>query len=257
MPEALTFQSGTNEWTRSSKWPPNEVTPRDLYFHEGRELSFEKTPAVTSNEYESYLSDPAHPVPYRKRPIQATYGPDSTWYTWLVQDQRFLADRKDVLSWRTASLDHDLTIEGDVVAHIFAATTGTDMDLVVKLIDEYPDSMPRDPKMAGYQLMIVSEIFRGRYRQSFEEPTPIVPGSINEYAIDLHSNNYVFKKGHRLMVQVQSTWFPLYDRNPQTFVDNIFTAKPLDFVKTNQMIYQSPQYPSRLTLPVQGKIMAK
>ncbi len=248
-PEALTFRSGTNVWTRSDRWPPKEARSRDLYVHSGMKLSFDK-PASNQNESESYVSNPANPVPYRKRPIQPTYGQGSTWYTWLVQDQRFLQGRKDVLSWETDALDRDLTIDGDVVAHLFASTTGTDSDWVVKLIDVYPDNNPSEPAMAGYQLMIVDEIFRGRYLHGFEKAEPVVPNQVNEYVIDLHANNHTFKKGHRVMVQVQSTWFPLYDRNPQKFVENIFKAKPQDYQPATQRVYESARYPTRLTLPV-------
>jgi uncharacterized protein len=166
-----------------------------------------------------------------------------------VQDQRFLRDRNDVVSWQSDVLDQDLTISGNVIAHLFASTTGSDSDWVVKLIDVYPEESS-DKKMAGYQLMVVDEIFRGRFRNGFEKPVPITPNRVEEYTIDLRANNYTFKKGHRLMVQVQSTWFPLYDRNPQKFVDNIFKASPSDYQKATQRIYQTAQYPSRLTLPV-------
>ncbi len=249
-PEALTFQSGTNQWITSDRWPPKEAIARNLYLRNGRKLSFEKAAGSDGQEFESYVSDPASPVPYRKRPVQATYGPGSTWYTWLVQDQRFLQGRNDVLIWQTDVLDQDLTIDGDVVAHLFASTTGTDSDWVVKLIDVYPDLYPEDNTMTGFQLMNVDEIFRGRFRQSFEEPAAIVPNQVNEYVIDLHANNHCFRKGHRVMVQVQSSRFPLYDRNPQKFVENIFSARPDDYQIATQRIYESARYPSHVTLPV-------
>jgi putative CocE/NonD family hydrolase len=249
-PEAVTFQSGTNKWATYNHWPPKEAVARDLFLRGGKKLSFDKSADTKATESESYVSDPANPVPYRKRPIQATYGPGSTWYTWLVQDQRFLKGRNDVLTWETDSLDADLTVSGDIVAHLFASTTGTDSDWVVKVIDVYPDTNPEDQKMAGYQLMVVDEIFRGRFRKGFETPTPIVADQVNEYVIDLHSNNHVFKRGHRVMVQVQSTWFPLYDRNPQKFVENIFTAKPSDYQTATQRVFESARYPSHITLPV-------
>ena len=249
-PEALTFQSGTNQWTRSDHWPPKEAVARDLYLRNGKTLSFEKPAANNGQDFESHVSDPSNPVPYRKRPIQPTYGRGSSWYTWLVQDQRFLQGRNDVLSWQTDPLDHDLTIDGFVIAHLFASTTGSDSDWVVKLIDVYPDNNTEEPAMAGYQLMIVDEIFRGRYRQSFAQPAAIAPDQVSEYTIDLHANDHVFKQGHRLMVQVQSTWYPLYDRNPQKFVENIFLAQPQDYQSATQKIYESARYPSHLTLPV-------
>jgi uncharacterized protein len=249
-PEALTFQSGTNQWTRSDHWPPKEAAARDLYLLSGKTLSFDKPASGNGPDFESYVSDPANPVPYRQRPIQPTYGRGSTWYTWLAQDQRFLQGRNDVLTWQTEPLDRDVTIDGYVMAHLFASTTGTDSDWVVKLIDVYPDNNPEEPAMAGYQLMIVDEIFRGRYRQSLEKPMAIVPDQVNEYPIDLRANNHTFKKGHRLMVQVQSTWYPLYDRNPQKFVENIFLAQPQDYQSATQRIYESARYASHLTLPV-------
>ena len=249
-PEAATFQSGSNRWTNSDHWPPKEATARNLYLHSGKKLSFDKPTTNNEQDSENYVSDPTNPVPYRKRPIQPTYGPGSSWFTWLVQDQRFLEGRKDVLTWQTEVLDHDLIMNGDVVAHVFASTTGSDSDWVVKLIDVYADNNPDDPTMAGYQLMIVDEIFRGRYLRSFEKPSPIIPNKVNEYVIDLHANNHMFKKGHRVMVQVQSTWFPLYDRNPQKFVENIFNAKPDDYQTATQRIYESVRYPSYVALPV-------
>jgi len=249
-PEAATFRSGSNVWTSSDHWPPKEAGARDLYLRSGKNLSFAKPEGNDDQECEIYTSDPANPVPYRQRPIQPTYGSGSTWYTWLVQDQRFLAGRNDVLTWQTPVLDDDLTITGNVFAHLFASTSGTDSDWVVKLIDVYPDNNPADQKLAGYQLMIVDEIFRGRYRQSFAQPAPIVPNQVDEYVIDLRANNHTFKKGHRIMVQVQSTWFPLYDRNPQTFVPNIFWAKPEDYRKAVQRIYHRPGQASFIELPL-------
>jgi putative CocE/NonD family hydrolase len=249
-PEAMTFQSGSNKWTATDHWPPKEASGRDLFLASGKTLSFEKPKSSDERESESYVSDPSNPAPYRQRPIQATYGPGSRWYTWLAQDQRFLQGRNDVLTWQTNVLDEDLTISGDVVAHLFASTTGTDSDWIVKLIDAYPDDYAEDKKLAGYQLMVVDEIFRGRFRQSFDKPSAITANQVEEYTIDLHSNNHVFKKGHRLLVQVQSTWFPLYDRNPQKFVDNIFEARPSDYQVATQRIYQSARYPSRITLPL-------
>jgi len=249
-PEALTFQSGSNQWTRSDHWPPKEAVARNLYLHSGLKLSFEKPDEKDPVIFYSYVSNPSSPVPYRKPPIQPTYGRGSAWYTWLVQDQKFLEGRRDVLSWKSNVLDRDLTIDGEVLAHIFASTSGTDSDWVVKLVDVYPDNNPEDPKMNGYQLMIVDEIFRGRYLHGFNNPQPITRNEINEYVIDLRANNHTFKKGHRLMVQVQSTWFPLYDRNPQKFVANIFLARPEDYQSATQRIYESARYPSHVTLPV-------
>jgi putative CocE/NonD family hydrolase len=249
-PEAMTFQSGANKWVASDRWPPIESKSRDLFFHSGKKLSFDKPPAADAEANESYVSDPANPVRYRQGAIQPTYGQGSTWYTWLVQDQSFLQNRKDVISWQTDVLDRDLNMSGEAVAHLFASTTGTDSDWIVKLIDVYPDKYPEDPRMAGFQLMVVDEIFRGRYRESFEKPSPIRPNQVEEYTIDLRANNHSFRKGHRVMVQVQSTWFPLYDRNPQKFVPNIFTAAPSDYQTATQRVYESVRYPSHVTIPV-------
>jgi putative CocE/NonD family hydrolase len=246
-PEAMTFQTGSNQWTSFDHWSPKEAQARNIFLRDGRKLVFEK-PGTDASE--TYVSDPANPVPYRKRPVEATYDrKGSGWYTWLVQDQRFLAGRNDVVSWQSDVLDHDLVIAGDVVAHLFASTTGTDSDFIVKLIDAYPDDVS-EKGMAGFQLMVADEIFRGRYLRSFEKAAPIAAGQVNEYSIDLHSANHSFKKGHRVMVQVQSTWFPLYDRNPQTFVANIFQAQPSDYQTATQKIFESPRYPSHVTLPV-------
>ena len=239
-PEAEIFQSGSNKWMSYDAWPTKQATPRRLYFQPDGKLSFDKPAGKGTNDFDSYVSDPANPVPYRKRPIEATYDPKgSQWYTWLVQDQRFLGDRKDVLKWQTDVLTEDVTLTGDMIAHLFASTTGSDSDWIVKLIDVYPDSYPADEKMAGYQLMVADEILRGRYRTSWEKPSAIKPNKVAEYTIDLRGNDHTFKRGHRIMVQVQSTWFPLYDRNPQTFVKNIFLANESDFRQATQRIYRS------------------
>src|ERR1051326_5711651 len=203
-PEAMTFETGCNQWKSYDHWSPKESAARDLYLRDGRKVSFEKP--LERDAAETYVSDPASPVPYRKRPIEATYDrKGSGWYTWLVQDQRFISDRKDVLTWQSDVLQKDLTIAGDVVAHLFAATSGTDSDWVVKLIDVNPDDAA-EKNMAGFQLMIADEIFRGRYLRGYDKPTPIAAGEVNEYAIDLHSANHCFRKGHRVMVQVLCTW---------------------------------------------------
>jgi putative CocE/NonD family hydrolase len=254
--EATIFQSGTNKWMTYDAWSPRaSVQNRDLYLQSNNKLSFEKPrSSKAAEEFDSYVSDPSQPAPYRKRPVEATYDSNgSNWYTWLAQDQRFLADRKDVLSWQTESLTDDVTISGDIIAHLFASTTGTDSDWVVKLIDVYPSENASDPKLAGYELMVASEIFRGRYQKSFETPSALAPGEVYEYTIDLHGNDYCFMKGHRIMVQVQSTWFPLYDRNPQTFVANIFKAAESDFRPATQRVYHSARYPSRVSVSVAAK----
>lgn len=245
-----TYQTGSERWMHYDQWPPKNVTVRDLYLASDSTLTFDKP--VDPNSFKAYTSDPADPVPYRRRPIEATYAPTgSGWFTWLVQDQSFVEDRKDVATWQTAPLDHDMTVTGNVIADLIASTSGTDSDWVVKLIDVFPDEaavapcqtpcLAIDPgpgiKPAGFELMVNDEIFRGRYRTSFEHPEAIPANTPEEYKFSLHAVDHVFLKGHRIMVQVQSTWFPLYDRNPQTFVPNIMTAQPADYKPAEQHIY--------------------
>jgi len=247
--EATVFESGANVWRTYTSWPPKEAATRSLFLQPNGKLSF--TAPRTGAEFTSYLSDPTHPVPYRPRPIQPTYCPcGSNWYTWLVADQRFVDGRPDVATWVGDTLTADVVVAGNVTAHLLASTSGSDADWVVKLIDVYPDVVPGDVKMGGYELMVSSDVMRGRYRRSFEQPERITPNAVLEYSVDLHSQAYRFLKGHRIMVQVQSTWFPLYDRNPQTFVPNIFHAKAGDFVTATQRIYHTPQFPSRVDVDV-------
>ncbi|MGB8474111.1 MAG: CocE/NonD family hydrolase [Candidatus Acidiferrum sp.] len=252
--EALLFQTGSDNWVQFDSWPPRDAQTRNLYFREDGKLSFDAPQTDAAGAFDSYVSDPAHPVPYRHRPIDMTYPGDhpGSWYTWLVQDQRFVDDRPDVLTWQTDDLTADVTLAGQVTAKLFASTTGSDSDWIVKLIDVYPQKVSEDWKLSGYELMISDEIFRGRYHNSFEKPEALKPGEVTPFTIDLHSQDHVFKKGHRIMVQVQSTWFPLYDRNPQKFVPNIFEAKESDYQKATQRIYRSRQFPSSveiMTLP--------
>ncbi len=250
--EALLFQTGSDTWTAFDSWPPREAQTRNLYIREDGKLSFDAPQTTTAETFDSYLSDPAHPVPNRHRPVDMTYPEDhpGSWYTWLVQDQRFVDQRPDVLTWQTDALTDDITVAGKVTAKLFASTTGSDSDWIVKLIDVYPEKIASDWKLSGYELMIADEIFRGRFRNSFEKPEPIIPGEVTPFTIDLHTANHVFKKGHRIMVQVQSTWFPLYDRNPQKFVPNIFEAKESDYQKATQRIYRSNRFPSSVEISV-------
>jgi len=253
-----TYQTGSERWMHYNQWPPQNVTTQDLYLDADGTLSFSK-PGNTDG-FRTYISDPADPAPYRRRPIEATYAPGgSGWYTWLVQDQSFLDGRKDVATWETPLLDHDVTVTGNVVADLIASTSGTDGDWVVKLVDVFPEDASHDPcrapclaidpgpgvKPNGFELMIADEIFRGRYRTSFSQPQPIPSNTPEEYQFSLHAVDHVFLKGHRIMVQVQSSWFPLYDRNPQTFVPNIMTAQPSDYKPAEQHIYAS----SHIELP--------
>jgi len=254
LPEALTFEAGGNTWVRNDAWPARaNVTRRKLYMRQNRGLSFE-APASTTSAFDSYVSDPANPVPYRNRPIQPTYyAKGSGWYTWLLQDQRFVDHRPDVLSWETPPLESDVVIRGAISAHLFASTTGSDADWVVKLIDVYPENYENAaaPRVTGgYELMVANDVLRGRFREGFGRPQAITPNRVLEYTVDLHTQDYRFLKGHRIMVQVQSTWFPIIDRNPQTFVPNIFEAAAADFRAATQRIYRSGAQASYVELPV-------
>ena len=244
-PEALTFRTGLNQWEKHGTWPPKSTTTRPLYFHANGKLSFTPPPANV-NAFDSYVSDPANPVPYRQRPIELRSG----WTTWLVEDQRFVDHRPDVLTWSTEPLDADVVVSGKIIAKLFASTTGSDSDWIVKVIDVYPEKYEADPKMGGFQLMIAGDVLRGRFRNSFEKPEPITPGTVVPYEIGFPANDHVFLKGHRIMVQVQSTWFPVIDRNPQRFVANIFNAKDTDFQKATQRIYRSGRQASHISLPL-------
>ena len=245
--EALTFRTGSNEWTRHEMWPPvNDVTRRRLYFQEGGKLAF-VAPAGQPEAYDTYISDPHSPVPYRPRPITLGRG----WSTWLVEDQRFVHGRPDVRTYATDPLIAPVVVSGQVAAHLFAATSGTDSDWIVKLIDVYPEKHP-DEAMRGFQLMIAGDVIRGRYRKSIERPAALTPNVPVEYVIPFPANDHAFQPGHRIMVQVQSTWFPVIDLNPQEFVPNIFLAQPSDFTATTQRIYRSGARASHIALPVAG-----
>ena len=243
------FETGTNRWEHLQSWPSGcnsgcAITPTPLYLADGMKASFAK-PA--DDHADSYVSDPAHPVPFRARPIQPVgYGDGQTWSQWLVDDQREASGRTDVLTYTSDVLTQPLTIAGQPMVHLTAATSGSDSDWVVKLIDVYPDEVAAQPAMGGYQLAVAMDILRGRYRESFSKPEPITPNTPLLYQFALPTTNHVFLPGHRLMVQVQSSWFPLYDRNPQTYVPNIFLAKPSDYQKATQQVFHS----SYVSLPV-------
>ncbi|MGB9255901.1 MAG: CocE/NonD family hydrolase, partial [Candidatus Korobacteraceae bacterium] len=248
------YETGTNNWLRLSTWPSGcasgcAMESKPLYLEPGLKLGF--TAPAAGAAYDEYVSDPAKPVTYLVRPVQPFgYGEGSTWSTWLVTDQREVAARPDVLSFVSEKLTAPVKIAGRPVAHLVASTSGTDSDWVVKLIDVYPDEVGPEPKIGGYELMIAADIFRGRYRESFSNPTPITPDKPLLYEFALPTADHVFLPGHRIMVQIQSSWFPLYDRNPQTFVDNIFWAKPDDFRKATQRIYHAPGEESFVELPI-------
>jgi len=257
LPEALTFEAGSNRWRSWDRWPPtNDTVEKKLFFHSDGKLSFDPPAQGPRDEeaFDSYVSDPDHPVPYRHRPIEATYFPHgSHWSTWLVEDQRFVDDRPDVLSWETEPLTEAVSIAGEIQASLFASTTGSDSDFVVKLIDVYPENYPDDWSLSGYELMVSNEVFRARYRSSFEQPELMTPNEITPVEFSLHTQSYTFAEGHRIMVQVQSTWFPIIDRNPQVFVPNIFEATDSDFQRATQRIYRSGAHASHVTVPVVTK----
>jgi putative CocE/NonD family hydrolase len=262
--QASTFQSGSNSWHTYAAWPPKEAQPTNLYLHADGTLSFTAPGAGAGTKaYREYVSDPANPVPYRQRPISPTY-PAGDWRTWEVADQRFVDGRPDVLTFVSAPLDHDITVTGPLAAALFASTSGTDSDFVVKLIDVYPENAQNNswqaeagPKpgqysqsLNGYELPIAMEVRRGRYLQSFETPHALIANQPTEWNVSLRDHDHVFLKGHRMMVQVQSTWFPLIDRNPQKFVPSIYKAAAPDFTPATQRVYCSSTMPSHLVLPV-------
>jgi putative CocE/NonD family hydrolase len=244
--DTASFQTGSNTWKQYAHFPPEQAQPTALHLEGNGTLSWDDP---KSSAMASYVSDPANPIPYRHRPIQPTYGEGSQWYTWLTEDQRFVTDRKDLVVWKLPVLKKDLIVTGEVLADIFASTSGTDNDMVVKLIDEYPDNDP-DPTMRGYELMTNEEIFRGRYLDGFDRPRAIRANAVREYKFSLHDVDHVFKAGHTVMIEIQSTWFPLYDRNPQTFVPNIMTAKPEDYKPATITIYSDPDHDSNLQMPL-------
>lgn len=245
------FQSGVNEWQRLASWPAAAATTK-LYLKPGLGLGF--TPAATGDETADFISDPAHPVTFVPRPVRPAwhdaYDNGRQWTDWLTTDQRSIAARPDVLTFTSEVLTAPVTIAGQPFVHLTASTSGTDSDWVVKLIDVYPDQTPINRAMGGYQLAVAMDIFRGRYRESFSHPKPVTPNTPLPYRFALPQTNHVFLPGHRIMVQVQSSWFPLYDRNPQTFVSNIFFAKPSDYVKATQKVVISGPNESYIDLPV-------
>jgi putative CocE/NonD family hydrolase len=243
------FETGTNKWLRLNSWPAGcpagcTVKPTPLYLNAGLKAGF-VAPKSGDVEFEEYISDPSKPVPFRKRPIDGT-----TWRLWLVDDQREQSGRPDVLAFTSDVLTQPVKISGEPIANLIASTSGTDSDWVVKLIDLYPDEVSAQPEMGGYQLMISADILRGRYRESFEVPKPITANTPLRYRFALPTTNHVFLPGHRIMVQIQSSWFPLYDRNPQTFVKSIFWAKQEDYKKATQRIYHSTAQSSLIELPL-------
>jgi len=253
--EAYCYQTGSNQWKTYTVWPPKEINIKNLYAAAGNKASF--TAPVAGTGSVAFTSDPAKPVPYRIQPIEATYGRGSRWRPWQVEDQRFVYTRPDVISFTMDSLTEDITVTGKITAHLFASTTGSDADWIVKLIDVYPDVDQQNFLMSAYQLPVAMEVFRGRFRKSFSKPQPLVVNQPAEFIIDLHEINHSFLKGHKIMIQVQSSWFPLIDRNPQKFVPNIFEAGEKDFIKAQHTIFYSSKYPTHIELPVMEKAVSR
>jgi len=261
--KASTFQTGSNTWHTYAAWPPGEAQAKNLYLHADGTLSFNAPSTAESNDFREYVSDPAHPVPYRQLPISPTY-PGGDWRTWEVADQSFAGSRPDVLTFVSAPLERSITVTGELAADLFASTSGSDSDFVVKLIDVYPENAQKNDwvpeagpqpgqymqSLNGYELPVAMEVRRGRYLSSYEHPTALKPNVPTEWQIPLRDHDHVFLKGHRLMVQIQSTWFPVIDRNPQKFIANIYKATAADFTKATQRVYCSPDMPSHIVLPV-------
>jgi len=246
------FETGRNQWQKLAQWPPAGAAGTRLYLHAGAKADF-SAPGAKEAASDDYISDPNKPVTYRERPLRPLATSNDTyalWGRWLVDDQRFAESRSDVLTYGSEVLKTPVTIAGEPIANIVAATTGTDGDFIVKLIDAYPSETPDDPEMGGYQLAVSMDILRGRYRESFETPKAITPNKPLTYRFSLPTANHVFLPGHRIMVQIQSSWFPLYDRNPQTFVPNIFFAKPEDYKKATVTLFHSEKEPSFVELPL-------
>jgi uncharacterized protein len=253
-PRVLAYETGADTWHRYDGWPRScaegcAAKPRSLYLLPHGSLGFDR-PAEAKQAFDEYLADPAKPVPYRLRPTLTSGAAESTWGEWLLDDQRQAASRPDVLVYETEPLSAAVRVAGEPWARLFASTTGSDADWVVKLIDVWPAEYPDDPKMGGYQQMISADILRGRFREDFSKPKAIEPGKVLEYRIRLPQANHEFLPGHRIMVQVQSSWFPLYDRNPQTFVPNIMFAPPESYVKATHRIWRTSSQASAIELPV-------
>ena len=253
-PRVLVYETGADQWHRYDDWPRSCTTgcpeaARPLYLLSGGRLGFDR-PAASGTPYDEYVSDPAKPVPYRQRPTLGNYAPDSTWGEWLVDDQRHAASRTDVLVYSTEPLQQPLRVAGEPFVDLFASTSGSDSDWVVKIIDVWPDEVAERPKLGGYQQMLSADIFRGRYREDLATPHALQPNKALRYRIRLPNVSHTFLPGHRVMVQIQSSWFPLYDRNPQSYVPNIMFAAPGDFIKATQRVWHTPQNATAIELPI-------
>ena len=247
--EALVFETGSNQWRSYDQWPPKEAREKNLYFHADGKLSFTSPSESSDKANDAYISDPDKPVPFSSE-IRTSQG-----HLWMVEDQRFAASRPDVLVYQTDILKEDVTIAGPIIASLFISTTGSDADWIVKLIDVYPgdtpdnDPNPQNVRMGDFQMLVGADVFRGKYRNSFEKPEPFVPGEVTKIEYDLRDKYNCFLKGHRIMVHIQSTWFPVIDRNPQKFVD-IYHAKESDFQKATHRVYRSKKYSSHIKIKV-------
>ncbi len=253
-PRVLVYETGADQWHRYDSWPRSCVEgcaekARSLYLLAGGKLGFEAPPA-SGQSYDEYVSDPAKPVPYRERPTLDSGSPDSSWGEWLVDDQRFAASRTDVLVYTSGPLKEPLRVAGVPMVDLYASTSGSDSDWIVKIIDVWPDEVPDHPKLGGYQQMLSADAFRGRYREDFATPHPLKPNAVLPYRIRLPNVSHTFLPGHRIMVQIQSSWFPLYDRNPQSYVPNIMYAKPESYIKATQRVWHAPGSATAIELPV-------
>lgn len=244
--EAIVFETGNNTWRHLNQWPPQEKVTKKLYFHADGKLAFEKPDTRSTISRDKYTNDPKNPVPFSTE-IRNTAG-----YTWMIEDQRLASTRPDVLTYKTDILTEDVTIAGPIPVRLFISTTGTDADYFVKLIDVYPGDTPDSPdkvKMGGYQMLLGVEVMRAKYRDSMSDPTPLKPGKVTPIEFTIWDKFHTFKKGHRIMVQVHSSWFPAYDRNPQQFMD-IYRAEQKDLKSADHTIYRSKQFSSHVELPV-------
>ena len=244
---ATAFETGSNRWRTFDSWPPSAATPRLLYLHSNGTLSLEAPSVSEGSAFDQYVSDPAKPVPFLERP-NTGMKPD-----YMAYDQRFTATRPDVLVYQTEPLASDLTIAGPVRPTLFVSTSGTDSDWIVKLIDVHPDAAPNDSTTAattgGFQELVRGDVMRGKFRNSYSKPEAFVPGKAEQVTFGMDDVLHTFKKGHRIMLHIQSSWFPLVDRNPQKFVD-IYNAKESDFTKATQRVYRTARQASRVELPV-------
>jgi putative CocE/NonD family hydrolase len=241
LPEAYVFETGTNQWRTFDSWPPDGVQEVSLYFHPDGRLAFDPPRQQDPEAFDEYLSDPARPVPFVNATVSTRPGGHPSY---MVEDQRFAASRPDVLVYRTDVLTEDVTIAGPIAPRLFVSTSGTDSDWIVKLIDVYPDDYPDNEenpsgvRMGGYQQLVRGEVMRGKFRNSLEKPEPFIPNEVTRVEFTIPDSLHTFRKGHRIMIQIQSSWFPLVDRNPQKFVD-IYSATEADFHKATQRVYRS------------------